>query len=227
MDYLVNLSYPKTEDNEVVKIFISEDNFSTVILLSNDKEYQLLNPGKSGVYDIINAKIINYKSKNLIKLLSFKKHIKERNDILKFDTLMVKNNQLTEFTKLKKSHTIEKITFTQNGGFAPGKIYQIALKKDSVILNSNSYKNLTGKYIGENNSDFEKIKKYLNEISFTNLKDNYSISCSDCSSVETEVIFDNGKIKKVYDYGEKGTLSLLEFYKKIDTLIIQQKWKKN
>lgn len=57
MDYLVNLSYPKAKDNEIVKIFFNEDNFSTAILLSGNKDYQLLNPGKSDVYGIISAKM--------------------------------------------------------------------------------------------------------------------------------------------------------------------------
>lgn len=162
----------------------------------------------------------------MIKLLSFKKYIGDKNDILKFDTLIVKNNQLTEFTKSVKNHTIEKVVFIQNGGFAPGKKYQLTLKKDSIILNSNFYKNLNGKYIGKNNSNFENIAKYLNEIHFNNLKDKYTISCSDCPSIETEIIFDNGKRKRIYDYGEKGTLGLLRFYEKIDTIMIQQKWKK-
>ncbi|MBD3906561.1 hypothetical protein NAL32_18170 [Chryseobacterium sp. Ch-15] len=224
IDYLVNLSYPKTKDNNLIRI--NEDNISTVVLLSSVRDYQLLNPGKSNVYDIVSAKIINYKNKNLIKLLSISKNFDNKIDILEADTLMIKNNELTEFVNSTQNHHIEKIIFTKKGGYSPGIKYQLTLKKDSVILNSNFYKNLKGKYICKNNSKFEKAAKYLNEINFSDLKDNYFINCEDCSSIVTEITFDNGKSKKINDYGEKGSLNLLRFYEKKDSIMSQQKWKK-
>ena len=226
LDYLVNLEYAKSEENDEIKILINEDDYHTAILLSNNKEYQLINPGKERIYDIISAKTISYKNQNLIKVVNFKKHIEDKNDLVKYDTLMVKNNRLTEFTNFSKNHHIEKIIFTQHGGYAPGIEYQLILKKDSLILQSNFYKNLEGNYITVNKANFKSISKYLNEINFISLSNHYSISCNDCSSIETEIIFDNGKSKKVYDYGEKGTLSLVKFYEMIDYLMKQEKWEK-
>ncbi|MCU7613431.1 hypothetical protein N0B16_03180 [Chryseobacterium sp. GMJ5] len=225
-DYLVNLSYSKSknEDN-IVKIFIEDDHKNTLLILSSKRGYQILNPGKQKIYDIISAKILRHKNRDLIKLLSFKKHINDRNDMLRYDTLMIKNNQLTEFTSTKNHH-IEKIVFNKNGGYAPGRIYSLTLKKDSTILHSYYYKNLKGKYLGRYNLSFKNLSKYLNEINFSSLKVIYSIDCQDCSSIETEIIFDNGKTTKIYDYGEKGTLSLTKFYEKIDTIMNNQKWGK-
>lgn len=226
LDYLVNLDYPKSQENDEIKILINEDDYHTVILLSNNKEYQLINPGKERIYDIISAKIISYKNQNLIKVINFKKHVEDKNDLVKYDTLMVKNNQLTEFTNFSENHHIEKIIFTQHGGYDPGIEYQLILTKGSLILQSNFYKNLEGNYIIVDNANFKSISKYLNEINFNSLSNHYSISCHDCSSIETEIIFDNGKSKKVYDYGEKGTLSLVKFYEMIDYIMKQEKWEK-
>lgn len=226
-DYLVNLRYPvSNNDDNVVRILAEDDYKNTLVILSSTNGYQLLNPGKQKVHNIISAKTMYYKGQNLIKLINFKKHIKNRDDMLQYDTLMIKNNELTEFTISTNNHHIEKITFTQNDGYTPGRIYNLTFKKDSIFLQSDFYKNLKGKYIGVDSSIFKNLSKYLNEINFSDLKDNYSIECSDCSSVETEIIFNNGKSKKIYDYGEKGTLSLLKFYEKIDKIINDQKWKK-
>ena len=108
LDYLVNLNYPKPSVNDVVKIFISEDYHNTVILLSSNSDYLLLNPGKGRVYDIISAKIISYKNQNLIKLVNFKTHIVNKNDLIKYDTLMIKNNEFTEYTKFDKNSLLKK-----------------------------------------------------------------------------------------------------------------------
>lgn len=227
IDYLVNLSYPESKnENHIVKILIDADYKNTLLIISSTKGYEILNPGNGKVYDIISAKIIRRKNQNLIKLLSFKKHIENRNDLLQYDTLMIKNNELTEFTKSTKKYNIEKIIFTQNGGYLPEKIYDLTLKNDSAILQSYFYNNFRGKYVGINKSSFKNLSENFNNIDFTDLKNHYSIECTHCSSVETLIIFDNGKEKKIHDHGEKGTLGLLKFYKNIDTILTKQKWEK-
>ncbi|MCI3936591.1 hypothetical protein MQX03_05240 [Chryseobacterium aahli] len=167
-DYLVNLSYPETKDNIIVKILINEDYYHTALLLSSDAGYQLLNPGKQKVYDIFSAKIIFHRNQHLIKLVNFKRHSDNKNDLIQYDTLMIKNNQLTEFISSINKHHIEKIIFTQIGGYAPGIEYQLTLNKDSIILQSNFYKNLEGRYSGNNISSFKNIAEELNQIGFEN-----------------------------------------------------------
>lgn len=226
LDYVINLRYTKTKEDELIKIFVNEDYFNSVVLLSSNEGYRLLNLGKGQVYDIISAKIISHKNQNLIKLLSFKTHVENRNDILKYDTLMIKDNKLTEFVTLTNKHDIEEIIFTQIRGYAPGIEYHLIVKKDSITLQSNFFKDLKGKYIGINNSTFKTLSKYLSDINFNRLQNRYSIGCSDCSTIETKIIFDNGKTKTINDYGERGTLGLVKFYEKVDYIMTHQKWKK-
>ncbi|MEC5156250.1 DUF6438 domain-containing protein [Chryseobacterium sp. MP_3.2] len=226
-DYLVNLEYEKDTLNQVVmKPFVDEHSKNCVILLSSPTGYRILNAGKKRVYNIFSAKIINYKGQNLIKLLNFKAEFMDKNNILKFDTLMVKNNQLTEFVKIRSNNNVSKITFTQFGGYAPGIYYTLSLKRDSIILNSKLYKKLDGKYLGNNKLDFENLALYLNNLDFKNLKDRYAINCSDCPAREIKIVYDSGKSKTVYDYGEKGSLGLLKFYDAIKVIMEKQKWKK-
>ncbi|WP_133944614.1 hypothetical protein [Epilithonimonas xixisoli] len=226
-DYLVNLKHKKiVDDGIVVKILYEDDSKNCILLLSNSKGYKLLNPGKKRVYNIFSAKIISDKNQNLIKLINFKKNIDDRNDILEFDTLMLKNNQITEFSKSDQIHNIEVITLTKFGGYAPRKEFKLNLKKDSIILDSKFYKKLEGKYLGSKSENFKTFSKHLNDIDFTNLKNVYSIGCCDHSSIETTITYDKGKKKTIYDNGEMGTLGLVKFYDDIEKLMETEKWQK-
>ena len=227
-DYLVNLEYPQDSSGNVFKMYIDPDadGRNCVILLSNSKGYKILNPGKKGVYGIFAGKTVNYNDQNLIKLLNFKIHFDDNNDVLKYDTLMIRNNELTEFVKAKNNHTISEIIFTQFGGYSPGIKYTVNFKKDSIILNAKYYKNLDGTFFGNKNQDFYNLVLYLNNIDFKNLEERYSIGCCDHSAIETKVVYDNGKVKTIYDYGEKGSLGLLKFYDSIHAIMEKQKWQK-
>lgn len=226
MDYSINLRYAETEKDDIIKVFFDADFFNSFLLLSGTEDYQLLNLGKGKVYDIVGAKIISHKNKNLIQLLSFKTSIVNKDDILKSDTLMIKDNQLTEFTEPKNQHKIEKIIFTQIGGYAPGTEYQLTVQRDSIILKSDYFKNLKGTYFGIADSGFEHLSHDLNDINFNELQDHFSTESNDCPAIQTQIIFNNGKVKTIYDYGERGTLGLAKFYEKIDYLMNHQKWTK-
>ena len=227
-DYLVNLEYPKDSTNRNIVRFIDEegDTWNCVILLSSLNGYKILNPGRKGVYGIFAAKTINYNDQNLIKLLNFKIHFDDKNDVLKYDTLIIRNNELTEFVKAKNNYTISEIIFTQFGGYSPGIEYTVNFNKDSIILNAKYYKNLNGTFFGNNNQNFENLGLYLNNIDFKNLQDRYSDGCCDHSAIETKIVYANGKIKKIYDYGEKGSLGLVKFYDSIHAIMEKQKWQK-
>ena len=225
-DYLVNLEYKKDSTNENLVRFIDDDAKNCVVLLSSSNGYKILSAGKKRVYDIYAAKIISLKGQNLIKLLNFKTEFIDKNDILKYDTLMIKNNELTEFVKAKNNHTISEIIFTQFGGYSPGIKYTVNFEKDSIILNAKYYKNLHGTFFGNNNPHFENLGLYLNNIDFKNLQDRYSDGCCDHSAIETKIVYANGKIKTIYDYGEKGSLGLVKFYESVHAIMEKQKWKK-
>lgn len=225
-DYLVNLEYKKDSTNDNLVRFIDNDSKNCVVLLSSSNGYKILSAGKKKVYDIFAAKIISLKGQNLIKLINFKTEFIDKNDILKYDTLMIKDNELTEFVKTKSKSNISEIIFTQYGGYAPGVYFTLSLKKDSINLNSKFYKKLDGKFLGNNNQDFGNLTLYFNNIDFKNLKNKYFIDCSDCPAIETKIVYDNGKIKTIYDYGEKGSLGLVKFYDSIHAIMEKEKWQK-
>lgn len=203
-DYLVNLAYPIVSDiNNIVKPRISEHNYNSALLISDNDGYKVLNPGEGKVYEIIASKTIKLKNQPLIKLISYNKGFDNSFHVFAIDTLMIKNNILTEYYANNKKHKVDKIIFTQNEGYSPVRIYQLILTKDSVILHSDNYKNLKGNYSGDNNSGFQKLANHLNEINFLKLREKSLFPCCNESSVETEIFFDNGKSKKIHDYNAK------------------------
>ena len=138
---------------------------------------------------------------------------------------MIKNNELMEYYSHSKKHKIEKIIFTQNKLFTTTKIYRLTLTQDSLLLNSDHYKNLRGYFSVDGYSGFQKLANDLNEVNFSKINEKYPFS-SDDFYVATEIVFDNGKSKKIYDYNGKRYLWLMNFYGKIDTIMSNQKWKK-
>lgn len=220
VDYLINLAYKKSlNSNEVIK----KDNYNTAVLLSRDKGYTLLNSGKGNIYQIVASKIIQYKTKPFIKIVRYHTDFDSSTKIFDIDTLMIKNNELMEYYSNSKKHNIEKIIFTKNEFHPLKRIYQLTLTKDSLILHSDHYKNLKGDFLGDNYSSFQKLTKNFNEVNFSRINDRYPFSSEDFL-VATEIIFDNGKSKEIYDYNGKRFLWLMNFYEKIDTLMAKQKW---
>ncbi|MCE3076141.1 DUF6438 domain-containing protein [Chryseobacterium gwangjuense] len=224
IDYLVNLSYKKSLDsNDVIKNYIAKDNYQTIVLLSRDKGYTFLNPGKGNIYQIVAAKIIQYKNQPFIKMIRYHTDFDSSTEIFDVDTLMIKNNELMEYYSKIKKHKIKKIIFTQNKLFSTKKIYRLTLTEDSLLLNSDHYKNLRGNFSGEGYAGFQKLANDLNEVNFSKINDRYPF-WSDDFFVATEITFDNGKSKEIYDYNGKRYLWLINFYEKIDTLMAKQKW---
>ncbi|KQS92586.1 hypothetical protein [Chryseobacterium sp. Leaf394] len=223
-DYLLNLADPRALDNNnVVKPHISEHNYNSALLISGNKSYRLLNPGKGRIYEVIASKIIQFNNQPLIKLISYHQGFDNSFHLFDIDTLMIKNNELMEYYSDSKKHTVEKIIFTKNEHFPPVRLYQLTLTKDSLILHSDHYKNLKGNFSGDGYYSFEKMVNGLNQVNFIKINEKYPFSNDDFSE-STEIIFDNGKSKKFYDYNGKRYLFLMNFYEKIDTLISNQKW---
>ncbi|HEX7870144.1 MAG TPA: hypothetical protein VF455_08515 [Chryseobacterium sp.] len=224
VDYLVNLTYKKSlNSNEVIKSYMAKDNYNTAVLLSKNKGYTLLNPGKGNIYQIVAAKIIQYKTQPFIKIVHYHTDFDSSTKIFDIDTLMIKNNELMEYYSKSKKHKIKKIIFTQNKLFTTKKNFRLTVTEDSLLLNSDSYKSLRGNFSGEDYTGFQKLTNNLNEVNFSKINNRYPF-WSDDFSVATEITFDNGKSKEIYDYNGKRYLWLMNFYEKIDTLMTKQKW---
>jgi len=88
-------------------------------------------------------------------------------------------------------------------------------------------KEIKGKFktiIREN--EFNEIVSSLIATDFPNLNDNYSVGWKDDHTCFLTVSYDNGKLKRIVDYGLNGTPELKKFYQLMFELRFNQDWVK-
>ena len=144
--------------------------------------------------------------------------------VYRFDDFVELNQNVTK-------HAIEKIEFQTLGCFGKCPIFKIAINNDKTsIWEADSYntindielKGIFNTKIG--NDKYQEIIDILNYINFDNLSDSYEVSWSDAQSCEMKITYDNGKTKKIKDYGMLGTFGLERVYQLLYALRENQQW---
>ena len=74
--------------------------------------------------------------------------------------------------------------------------------------------------------DFKQLMSLLQATNFTTLKDEYKPNVTDLPGVDLEITYNRGQVKKVHDYGARGTEELRRFYSFVSSLRTSQQWKK-
>jgi len=150
--------------------------------------------------------------------------------------LTFRENAFVEFNDDPTNKKINKIEFAASMCFGTCPDFQLTLNKNNISYfiakhyNFNQQVNKQGDveegfFKGKiNDKDFERIEDAFNYIDFENLKSEYYISATDMPSVTVVITYDNGKVKKIYDYGLRGTYGLHEVYKMLFSLRFTQKW---
>ncbi|EEI89747.1 hypothetical protein HMPREF0765_4652 [Sphingobacterium spiritivorum ATCC 33300] len=130
---------------------------------------------------------------------------------------------------VNKKYEIEEVSFSRKPCFGTCPVFVLKISKNGTAqLDADNFlKNgLKGKYVTQiSTGDLYKIMKQLNELQFPELKDDYGNRLiSDLPSVHLEIRYQNDKIKKIRDYGNRGTAELEKLYKTIDEILYAQKW---
>lgn len=77
-----------------------------------------------------------------------------------------------------------------------------------------------------NKADFQNLENLLNYLNFTELKEHYAVNWTDMQTANLIITYDDGKIKKVEDYGLSGTYGLKRLYALLFDIRFNQDWKK-
>ncbi len=156
---------------------------------------------------------------------------------LKIDerTLIYMFGDFIELNKKQKMYNIEKIEYQTTRCFGTCPQFNIVIDKSKNAtfdaqhynIKDKSGKEIKGKYKATiKDKDFDEIVNLLNDIDFPNLKDNYTIGRKDYQASFLTIIYDNGKVKKIRDYGLSGTTGLKNLYTLMFELRFNQDWEK-
>jgi hypothetical protein len=137
-------------------------------------------------------------------------------DKSKTDTLIYKFGGFIEKNENIASYKISEIEFhTSNPWeFADGinKLKISSDKSSTFETNSNMAKFIIEKRVPKNELTSE-IIELIQYINLDKIKDNYFVSGSDNSTIFIKIIFKDGTVKKITDYGMIGTFGLSQLYK--------------
>ena len=135
-------------------------------------------------------------------------------------------------------NNIKKIQFSTSGCFGECPVFNLDLNKNDVSkfhaewYNFKKSKNIKFKKEDKkfktiiSKIDFQQIEDILNYINFSELSKDYSVNWTDDQTSTLTIIYDDGKIKSIRDYGLVGTYGLKLLYKKLFDLRFNQNWKK-
>jgi len=178
---------------------------------------------------ITNDSIINYYYFSEPHIFS-----EEKSRLTKKD-LIFKFGDFVEYNSKPNSYHIEKIEFqtTMCYGTCPQFFISIDKNKNGVfkaenynIDKSKGKVEVKGKFntvITDN--DYNELISLLNYVDFPNLEDNYSVNWTDDQTSTLKITYNDGKVKKISDYGMIGTYGLDRIYSLFFDLRFNQNWK--
>jgi hypothetical protein len=125
------------------------------------------------------------------------------------------------------SHKIERIEFSTSPCYGTCPVFELDINADrKAQYHAISYNDTTGTYSAMiDRFDYTRITDILNYIDFPNLRDDYHVVWTDDQACSLTITYDDGKVKKISDYGEIGTHGLNMVYSLLYDLRKNQAWK--
>ncbi len=196
---------------KIFAIISSNGNFKKVIA-NYDCKYQYIYP-----------LVVNADNKNVILL--YHQSLKDYDDESKrfiytkmqCDTLTVVNNLFVNYIKKPRVYDVEKIEIV-NDGLCEGDCPKINISIDAKTFSNTCIKKSNWDInpkdsIGTLNADrIKNILLLLQHSNFSDLEERYAIRCTDWTTTILTITYDNGKTKRIEDYGSSGNFTLTEIY---------------
>ena len=132
------------------------------------------------------------------------------------------------FFACTSNHVIEELDFetTYCEGNCP--VFRIKIAKNGfATYNAISNNKISGEFESViSQEDYNELVRLLNYTNFKGLNQHYKINVTDHSSVILNIKYDGNHLKKIDDYGQKGTSELVSFYEFVFKLVNRQNWKR-
>ena len=145
---------------------------------------------------------------------------------LKTDTLIYLYDDFIEYNPKVKNYAIKSISINSRPTAWDGLEYTANIQADGkATYYASRFKSKNGYFTGTISTDkLNELKSLLNYIQIKKLKDNYQVLWTDDQTVDYEIVFENGTVKKISDYGTIGTFGLRRLYSFLHDLRLSEYW---
>jgi hypothetical protein len=143
------------------------------------------------------------------------------------DTLTFKFGNFLEYQPIPSKLQVSQIIFSTSGCFGSCPIFELAIQANRTAkYHAIEYNKKKGNFTAKiDTASYNKLVATLQYIRFPTVKDAYRVNWTDDQTVDLEVRFSDGKIKRIHDYGGIGTFGLANLYAQLYKLRETQPWK--
>jgi hypothetical protein len=181
-----------------------------------------------GVFILSKYTLTNIIYSNNTPLLVIQDNSREdpRKDTTKRDTLILKFSYFVEYNSAPDNLQVEEINIETTGCYGTCPIFKVSIKPDkSATYHAIKYNNKKGHFKTTlDNESYNRIIETINYIKLPLLEELYAVNWTDDQTVNLEVKFNNGQVKKITDYGRIGTFGLSCLYSQLAALRYTQQW---
>lgn len=144
------------------------------------------------------------------------------------DTLVIVKDCVVEYNRRVKKYNISKVEFRADSCDWSCPIFKITIDSNGHSkYYAEKYNKLRGFYSSiVEKKDLDKIITLLNYLDFPYLEDSYIRLRKKEPLYTLSIMYDNGSVKRIKDYGGMGTVGLEAIYHELFKLRENQNWKK-
>ncbi|WP_378104262.1 DUF6438 domain-containing protein [Chryseobacterium sp. sg2396] len=226
--------------------------YSSINLLLDFGKHYKLTSVKPTRFDFAVPVVLNIDGKDYLKVITeaneegpYSDHYETAHKLVS-KILDYQFDGLVEYNPDPSHHSIQKIEFRTDMCYGTCPVFTLELYKSGlskfIAENYNFFKRDDPDFEkkshkafkkGEGNfetkmkeADFQNLENLLNYINFSELENNYAVNWTDSQTATLIITYNDGKIKKIEDYGLSGTYGLKILYQILFDLRFNQNWKK-
>jgi hypothetical protein len=145
---------------------------------------------------------------------------------LKMDTLIYLYGDFIEYNPKVKNYAISSISIKSYPTAWPAPEYAANILADGkATFNAKNFDSKNGYFKGAiSTNKLEELKSLLDYIQVKKLKDKYQVQWTDDLTVDYEIVFADGTVKRISDYGLIGTFGLRRLYSFLHDLRLSEYW---
>jgi len=206
------------------------DNFHLVAVTSSSETKYDVHPIDQGGF-LINLHTltgISYLNKTpLLAIRDYDERTQTVGDKKTEKTILMKFGEFIEYNPKPDKFNIQKIVFKEGGCFGDCPIFNMYIFGDrSVYYEAIKFNKQQGNFNTTLDQEaFNTLIRTINYIGLSRLASRYEVNWTDDAAIDLEITYNNGKVKKVHDYGMIGTFGLANLYSQLFNLSDSQRWR--